>query len=569
MPNDSQFTFEISLSVLNHLGRNLYRSFITVLGEAISNSWDADAENVWLYINREENYLVIKDDGDGMTADDFQNKFLKIGYSKRKEGKTRSKKERPYIGRKGIGKLAMLSCADKISVISKTENSDYIGGIVDNSGLDEAINQDLTPQEYALGTLEEQVFSNYIENHSKGTIVYFSSLKEGIKNTIDYLKYAIALYFRFSLIDSDFSIYLNGEKITMEDLDKLADRTQFLWIINSLEDPYINRLNDEFNILEEETLEIDADIIGFIASVEKPTHLKVLETEEKASIDLFVNGRLRERDIIKHIPTARVPENYLYGQIHYDNLDDENDRFATSREGIRADDPKYEMLLETLKTKVINKIIDQWDKWRRMHRKPGDSENKSIRPKERKAEELFNETIEEYTTPTGDQDAEIPTAGDTTLKDFNMYKRKVEEWVDELRNDAKFNIPAYVDCFLSENIVRKYITAGQIPLTEPAKSEIEEWRGRERDRKKAANISFDLRQYNDDLSYLGMDFLAKIVEGNSSNQNTTSLVRDAADFKPMRNAVVHTALLTDIAKDRLTLVYENIKGRIRRLLFGG
>jgi hypothetical protein len=30
-----------------HLGRNLYRSFITVIGEAISNSWDADAENVW------------------------------------------------------------------------------------------------------------------------------------------------------------------------------------------------------------------------------------------------------------------------------------------------------------------------------------------------------------------------------------------------------------------------------------------------------------------------------------------------------------------------------------------
>ena len=181
MPNDSQFTFEISLSVLNHLGRNLYRSFITILGEAISNSWDADAKNVWVYINREENYLVIKDDGDGMTADDFQNKFLKIGYSKRKEGRTSSDKGRPYIGRKGIGKLAMLSCADKISIISKKANSDYIGGTIDNSGLDEAINQDLTPEEYTLATWEEQLFSDYIENHSKGTIVYFDSLKEGIK----------------------------------------------------------------------------------------------------------------------------------------------------------------------------------------------------------------------------------------------------------------------------------------------------------------------------------------------------------------------------------------------------
>ena len=114
---ENKFTFEISLSVLDHLGRNLYRSFATVLGEAISNSWDADAKNVWIYINRDKNSFFIKDDGVGMTALDFQNKFLKIGYSKRREGQTASPAGRPYIGRKGIGKLALLSCAEKIHVI--------------------------------------------------------------------------------------------------------------------------------------------------------------------------------------------------------------------------------------------------------------------------------------------------------------------------------------------------------------------------------------------------------------------------------------------------------------------
>ena len=73
----NKFTFEISLSVLNHLGRNLYRNFVTVLGEAISNSWDADAENVQIYIDREKDCFFIKDDGTGMTTDDFQEKFLK------------------------------------------------------------------------------------------------------------------------------------------------------------------------------------------------------------------------------------------------------------------------------------------------------------------------------------------------------------------------------------------------------------------------------------------------------------------------------------------------------------
>jgi DNA topoisomerase VI subunit B len=108
--NNPEFNFNISLNVLDHLGRNLYRSFITVIGEAISNSWDADAENVWITINKEENFFVIRDDGMGMSEEDFQNKFLKIGYSKRKNGISKSPGGRPFIGRKGIGKLALLSC---------------------------------------------------------------------------------------------------------------------------------------------------------------------------------------------------------------------------------------------------------------------------------------------------------------------------------------------------------------------------------------------------------------------------------------------------------------------------
>jgi DNA topoisomerase VI subunit B len=123
-----QLYFEISLSVLNHLGRKLYRSFITVLGEAISNAWDADSTNVWIYIDTTKGKMVIKDDGHGMTKDDFQEKFLKIGYSKRKDRAHSAKRERPFIGRKGIGKLALLSCAERITVVSKVSRGQYVGG---------------------------------------------------------------------------------------------------------------------------------------------------------------------------------------------------------------------------------------------------------------------------------------------------------------------------------------------------------------------------------------------------------------------------------------------------------
>lgn len=68
-----------------------------------------------------------------MDEKDFQDKFLKIGYSKRKDGGMKSPGGRPYIGRKGIGKLALLSCAERVTVISKKEGSDYAGGTIDNA----------------------------------------------------------------------------------------------------------------------------------------------------------------------------------------------------------------------------------------------------------------------------------------------------------------------------------------------------------------------------------------------------------------------------------------------------
>jgi len=563
MADERQFTFEISLSVLNHLGRNLYRSFITVLGEAVSNSWDADADNVWIYIDRDKNCLVIKDDGDGMTADDFQNKFLKIGYTKRKYGETKSAKERPYIGRKGIGKLALLSCADKISVISKKENGEYVGGTIDNSGLDDAIKEDLAPQEYPLGDWEKSIFEPYIEDHQKGTIVYFENIKDGIRNTVDYLKKSIALYFRFSLLDDSFNLFLNDKPITIECLDDLGSKTQFIWLINDIQDPYIQRLKEKFPPLEEGKFAVEDNFTGFIATVKKPRNLSIISSDERVGIDLFVNGRLRERNILKQIPTSRIVENYLYGQIHFNELDDSKDRFATAREGIIANDPKFESLLKKLQNQIINKVIEDWDKWRVKHRMDGDSENKRIKRKERKSRELFNVVAEEYTTPPGE---DVPPSGDGIIPpDDTDYRERVANWVNELGEDAQFNFGSYAECFISENLVRKLIIENSSDIS-GVQDYIDDLKQKESKNKAAGNINIEIRQANIDTSYLDMTSLASIVDTRSQ---INCLHNDSKQYKPIRDALMHTARLTEAAKLKLTSVYVNIKGRIRTLLSSG
>lgn len=546
---DQSFRFAISLSVLNHLGRNLYRNFITVLGEAISNAWDADALNVWIDIDKENGSFSIKDDGIGMDAGDFQNKFLKIGYSKRAEGAIKSERKRPYIGAKGIGKLALLSCAERISVISKKADTDYVGGVIDNSGLDQAIKSDLEPDQYPLESLDWSLFENLTPEHEHGTIIFFENAKEKIRHSEAHIRKMLALSFKFSLIDENFSIYVNQRKVSLEDIQDVLDTTEFLWVINDGDDEFTLALKK----LKENPIKLVAefDVRGFIASVVKPRNLKITGTDERATIDLFVNGRLREKNILRHIPTQRLIENYIYGQIHFDLMDTDakTDPFTSSREGVVEGDANFQKLLSHLKYEFMPQIIEEWDRLRLERDEVGDDENPRISKKSRKVQELFSVAREEY----------IP-ADDSETKDV------VEGWMKELRPDAHFNFESYVDCFLSENLVRKYLREYKIELHKSAQPEIEKWQKNEAQRKAEANISFDVRKDADGLSFLGMDELALSAEGGKPSGIGQSLWTDAVAYRPVRNVVGHTGLLTGTAKNHLSTTFENIKARVKTLI---
>ncbi len=533
----TDFHFNISLSVLNHLGRNLYRNFITVLGEAISNSWDADAENVWIDIDRDKQSFSIKDDGIGMSNDDFQNKFLKIGYSKRKDGTQSTKEGRPFIGRKGIGKLALLSCSQKISIVSKQEDA-YTGGVIDNTELDKAIEDDLESREYSLGKIDQETYQKQIHS-SSGTIISFENLNDGIRNTLETLEKTIALYFRFSLLDENFKIHFNGKEITVDNLEDLTSKTEFLWILNKHKDPLMDKFSQKKEVKK---MNPTTSIKGFIASVEKPSDLTIYGMKERVSIDLFVNGRLRERDILKHVPKSRIVENYLYGQIHFDELENQDkDIFATNREGILADDPKYQEFLEQFKKEFLNPIIDQWDRFRLKHRQDGDPENKSMSKEERKADELLNIESKEY------------------KGEF------VNHNIEELRNDGRYNIASYTQCFLAENLLRKFIEKHNLLENIPKKIQenIKKYKRIEDENKQKGNISIPIRVDNN-MSYLSMDELAYIID-QKNDMAKSSLNWDAKKYKPIRDAIAHTAWLTKEAKDEFKTIYDNIKGRVDKL----
>jgi len=554
---NNNFKFNISLSVLNHLGRNLYRSFATVLGEAISNAWDADGHNVYIYLDQEKNTLCIKDDGVGMTTKDFQDKFLKIGYSKRTAGGYKSPQGRSYIGRKGIGKLALLSCADRITIISRKSSDDnYVGGTIDNSGLDEAIKDDISSHDYPLDPVDESLFTKMKVDHNKGTIICFEKIKDGIHNTDEFLEKIIALHFRFSLVDSKFNIYLDKKLITLASLKSIAQKTEFVWNINNWTgDEYLEKYCDK--VYKTTPIEMSENITGFIASVEFPKDRNIHSTGEKVGVDLFVNGRVRETDILKHIPSAQLPENYLYGQIHFDALDkDGKDRFISSREGVIADDPLYKEFLGKLK-KTILSIMNQWDDLRDERGKDGNLEKAS---KFKKAKSLYREIKKEYEGESGE-------GGDLFLT--------------ELTDDAAFNSTSYIECFISENLLRRHIRNNrdiskclnidpqQQTCRQRKPEEQNSWckycqglRSKEGqdELKEQAKMNIPVRSNeNDILIYLDYIDLAELI-------NDKVLKEEDKPYKPLRNSVMHTSRLTEEAKTKLRSVFDSVVATVKKMV---
>ena len=291
----------------------------------------------------------------------------------------------------------------------------------------------------------------------------------------------LALYFRFSTFDENFSIYVNDEKVGLDDLTDLLEKTQFVWIINKYEDEFVKALQQ----LKNKPLKLTTalPVRGFIASVVLPRHLKITGTEERATIDLFVNGRLREKNILRHIPTQRLVESYLYGQIHFDKMDKKGkDPFTSSREGIVDGDEDFAALLEYLKDEAIPAVFDKWDELRVKLGEEGDEENSRKSKKQRKARDLYTIASSEYAP-----DASSPR------------RDVVDGWLDELRDDAEFNIASYVDCFLSENLARRYIAERRLPLTQRTKSEADDWRKREITKERKSQ--FELRHSQERRRY--------------------------------------------------------------------
>lgn len=106
--------------VLGHLSRGLYRSPASTLRELVSNAWDADASWVRINTNFPTFFQVsVEDDGVGFAREDFETLMDGgIGNTLKRPGEEFTTRDRPVIGRLGIGLLGIAQICGSFTIMS-------------------------------------------------------------------------------------------------------------------------------------------------------------------------------------------------------------------------------------------------------------------------------------------------------------------------------------------------------------------------------------------------------------------------------------------------------------------
>jgi hypothetical protein len=386
--------------LLQLLGPNLYTNIYYVLGELIANAYDADAQNVYILYDVDKKTIIVEDDGTGMSYKQFNDKFLPIGIASRTRDEdiyTESGR-RKRIGRKGIGKLAALSVAKQVEVVS-VRDGDKSGCILslDMSSRDEN-------GRYTIPAVEaNDIHFLRIDEAKSGSAIIMKDSKYSISKTIDSAKRNISLIFPFAC--QTFKIHLEDLKTdhiaTIDDSAKEVIESSDALITFSEEgsrhEKYLKGLHRFFDegryyrdiqeklpddqrpkpkqlhiaessLKEKMTLQTvsgemkDFELIieGWISTYAS-TRDKKRDADFPANhISLIANEKLGQFDILPDISTDRMGEAYVVGQFFVDLLEETQlpDIAASNRQGYREDDHRFMETLKLIKQKALRPILE-------------------------------------------------------------------------------------------------------------------------------------------------------------------------------------------------------------------
>ena len=343
MPNP--LTLSFSPSTIDALGIKMYSRLPYALAEIVANSYDANAKNVFikLYdIDPMNKYIVVADDGIGMSYDEIDNKFLVIGRHRRETGESREINGRKITGKKGLGKLALFGIGKVIDIETTSAGEETATKFcLDWDAIINTHNGTYNPETSFIHKIDPQV---------SGTKITLKKLTRETNFNLE--DTAISLSKMFNILGNEFKVHISkndgNEIVLTKELKYQNIEAQKEWdfvtdILPNIDDDY------EFKNL----------LVGKIIATPKPM------PADLRGITLYANGRLINTPGFFGVSEAGHTFTYLTGYIEADFIDEfDEDLISTDRQSLSWELPQAEKLQRYLQ-KVMKYLVKDWSAMRK------------------------------------------------------------------------------------------------------------------------------------------------------------------------------------------------------------
>ncbi len=343
MKNSNKNKLQMSFDplVIDDLGAKLYSTLPPILAELIANGYDACATEVYIDLNTNketgDKEIVVFDNGIGMSFDEINDKYLRIGRKKR-EYQENKKCNRQPIGKKGLGKLAFFGISNRAE-IETVQNGKKVIFAMDWDEIKNVPDQKPYEPKYILEA----------SNEKSHTRILLRNIKRKTDFDIETLKKSISNYFIF---DQDFKIYIKTE----------SDQKYFV-IDNNLRYSFGDRKEEFFwnfpdfikNYPElKAKYSFAKDLLGKIITFDKPVPSNI------RGVTLFSRKKLVSTPETFPVYSSSHFYQYLTGWLEVDFIDElKPDVIATNRSSLNWNDEKLEELNNFLND-VVKIIEKEW-----------------------------------------------------------------------------------------------------------------------------------------------------------------------------------------------------------------
>lgn len=374
MPLPPPYKMTISRLTIDKLGVKLYDKVSAVLAELIANSYDADATEVHItapmgqYLATKESnslkdrgYTIqVKDNGIGMTPEEVNAFYLRVGAERRvdpRRGSVSKRFQRKVMGRKGVGKLAPFGICEKIEIL--TSGGDRIEGIdrhghpahgymtahltLDRSHILTELDEDYYP---TIGPLDG------IVQPEPGTCLTLTHFSYRQVPPIDDLEQQLAQRFgirsdqwKVILVDNTLPMFENTTMRTVGQYHiPIMEGTQIRFACvrdtngNDMQPPSYHAYTPEGHIYPDITAGFLHDdtfypVLGWVAYAKENYRDDLM-----AGVRIYCNGKIAAQPSIFNLKSGFTGEydirSYLIGEIHADWLDAQDDLIQTDRRDI-------------------------------------------------------------------------------------------------------------------------------------------------------------------------------------------------------------------------------------------